>query len=90
MENYSEDAKEVYDLLDITSRKVPELISGILKTLYSEQAGSDLGKAVGSLYKELTSAGIPEEVALKMASNYMISLKDVIKHIKPSNEKEED
>ncbi|MDR7855615.1 hypothetical protein [Tissierella sp.] len=75
------DAKEIGEILDAVSDKVPKLISGIMGTLYSAEAGKNMGQAVGSLYKELLESGIPQDVALDMAKNYMLSLKDVSKFV---------
>ncbi len=72
-----ESAKEIGEILDAVSDKVPKLISGIVSSLYSAEAGKNMGQAVGGLYKELLASGLPEDVALEMAKNYMISLKDI-------------
>jgi hypothetical protein len=53
------------------------MISGILETLYSAEAGRSMGQSVGNFYKELVGAGISQEEALKMAKDYMLSLKDI-------------
>lgn len=71
--------QEISELLEAVSSKVPNLISSLLRTIYSEEAGKEMGKAVGSLYKELVAADIPKDVALKMAMDYMISLKDMVR-----------
>ncbi len=71
--------QEISDLLEAVSKKVPDLISSLLRTVYSQEAGTEMGKAVGGLYKELIAADIPQDVALKMATDYMISLKDVLR-----------
>ncbi|NLN15664.1 MAG: hypothetical protein GX185_08700 [Tissierellia bacterium] len=70
------DMKGLAEVLDTVSEKVPKLIKEIIGTLYSPEAGKNMGKAVGSLYKELLDSGIPEDVALDMAKSYMISMKD--------------
>jgi hypothetical protein len=69
--------KEIGELLDEVSNKVPKLIHGLLESLYSAEAGKRMGQAVGNLYKELIEAGIPQEEALKMAKDFMLSLKDI-------------
>lgn len=73
-------AKDVGELLTVVTDKVPELVGKLLHTLYSEAAAKEMGKAVGSLYKELVASGIPNETALKMTSDYMFSLKDLTSH----------
>ena len=74
-------AKEIGEILDAVSDKVPKLISGIVSSLYSAEAGKNMGQAVGSLYKELLESGLPEEVAIEMAKGYMLSLKDISKFV---------
>lgn len=70
--------KDIADLLDIVSDKLPDLVANLFKTLYSKEAGTEMGKAVGGLYAELVNAGLPPDAALKMATEYMFSLKDVL------------
>lgn len=72
------DAIQVSEILDVVSTRVPEMITNLLRTVYSEEAGRSVGQAVGALYRELVSAGLPREVAVKMASDYMISFKDLV------------
>ncbi|WP_088042383.1 hypothetical protein [Bacillus sp. EAC] len=79
------DAKEVGNLLGVVSEKVPDLFSKLFKILYSEESAREMGKAVGSLYKELKEAGIPQDVALKMTTDYMLSLKDVTRVVSNQN-----
>ena len=69
--------KEIGELLDEVSGKVPKLISGLMDTLYSADSGTRIGKSVGNLYKELIDSGIPQEDAIKMAKDYMLSMKDM-------------
>ncbi len=67
-------AKEVSDILDAVSGKVPKLLKGIVDAFYSPEAGANMGKSVGAFYSSLVEAGIPAEDALKMAKDYMISI----------------
>ena len=75
-EVHSNDVKELAEMLDTITDKIPQLITGVVNTLYSAEAGKNIGQAVGSLYKELVESGIPEEAALDMAKSYMLSMKD--------------
>ena len=70
--------KEIGELLDEVSGKMPKLISGLMDTIYSAEAGKKMGQSVGNLYKELVESGIPQEEAIKMAKDYMLSIKDVV------------
>ena len=72
------EAKEIGDILDAVSTKIPQLITGLLDTIYSGEAGKKMGQSVGNLYKELVESGIPEEDALQMAKNYMLTIRDLI------------
>lgn len=76
--------KEIGELLEVVSQKVPKLVNELLRTLYSEEAGSQMGKAVGSFYKELVDNGIAPDEALAMAKDYMNTLKAVATNMKGS------
>jgi hypothetical protein len=78
-DKYNVNLNELSELIELTSKKVPELITNLLRTLYSAEAGANIGRAVGSLYKELLAAGLPQDLAAKMATEYMISFKDLTK-----------
>lgn len=75
--------KEVGELLEIVSAKVPKLLKDLLGTLYSEEAGASIGKAVGTFYIELKNAGIPPEEALKMTKDYMNYVKSIATEMVP-------
>lgn len=78
----NEDVDDLREVLSVVSQQVPSLIKGIIASVFSEQAGSDMGKAVGAYYKGLKDAGIPEETAVKMTESYastFSSLGDVMK-----------
>ncbi|MEM1507749.1 MAG: hypothetical protein QW702_06895 [Candidatus Bathyarchaeia archaeon] len=66
-----EDVEEVERILSVVSSKVPDLIKGIIASVFSESTGREIGKAVGAFYKSLIESGIPEQTALKMAENYL-------------------
>lgn len=79
MKDISDDMKDLGEILDTVTAKVPKLIKELIGTLYSPEAGTDMGKAVGSYYKGLIEAGIPEEVAIEMAKNYTLSFTQLMK-----------
>ncbi|MGD8545895.1 MAG: hypothetical protein PVH12_06945 [Candidatus Bathyarchaeota archaeon] len=77
-----EDLEEVKAVLGVVSKEVPALIKGIIRSVFSEEAGRDMGKAAASFYKELKESGMPEDVAVKMTENYVsvfTSLGDIMK-----------
>ncbi len=76
------EAEEVKEILGAVSAQVPALIKGIIGSVFSEEAGRDMGKAAGAFYKELKESGIPDDVAVEMTENYIgmfTSLGDVLK-----------
>ncbi len=71
--------KDIANLVDEMSDKVPKLIRGLMDTMYSAEAGKKMGQSVGNFYKELIESGIPQDAAVKMAADYMLTIKDVMK-----------
>jgi len=76
-------------LLDSVSEKLPKLISGLVNTVYSAEAGTNIGQAVGNLYKELTAAGIPQDEAIAMAKDYMLSITKIMSNLKMDGSKQD-
>ena len=77
-----EDVEELREVLSVVSKEVPALIKSIIGSVFSEEAGRDMGKAAAAFYKELKDAGMPEETAVKMTENYVsvfTSLGDIMK-----------
>jgi hypothetical protein len=78
----AEGADELREVLGVVSKEVPGLIKGIIGSVFSEEAGRDMGKAAAAFYKQLKDAGMPEQTAVKMTENYVsvfTSLGDVMK-----------
>lgn len=77
-----EDVEELKQVLSVVSKEVPALIKSIIGSVFSEEAGRDMGRAAAAFYKELKAAGMPEDIAVKMTENYIsvfTSLGDVMK-----------
>jgi len=77
-----ESAEELQEVLGVVSKEIPALIKSIIGSVFSEEAGRDMGKAAAAFYKELKEAGMPEEIAVKMTENYIsvfTSLGDVLR-----------
>jgi len=64
-------AAEVKEILGVVSSEVPTLIKGVLASVFSEEAGRNMGKAAAAYYKELKNGGLPEQVAVKLTEDYM-------------------
>jgi len=65
------DPENVKELLGVVSTEVPAMIKSIVSTVFSEEAGRNMGKAAAAYYKELKAGGLPEEVAVKLTQEYM-------------------
>jgi hypothetical protein len=65
------DAENVKEILGVVSSEVPALIKSLLASVFSEEAGKNMGKAAAAYYKELKNGGLPEQVAVKMTEDYM-------------------
>ena len=65
------DPENMKELLSVVSTEVPAMIKSIVNTVFSEEAGRNMGKAAAAYYKELKAGGLPEEVALKLTQEYM-------------------
>lgn len=77
-----EEAEDVKEILAVVSTEIPALIKGIVSSVFSEEAGTQMGRAAAAFYKELKESGMPEDVAVKMTENYMgvfTSLGNVLK-----------
>ena len=78
-----EDAEEVKEMIRAFSKEIPALIKGIVSSIFSEEAGKDMGRAAAAFYRELKEGGMPEETAVRMTENYIgvfTSLGDVLKN----------
>jgi hypothetical protein len=69
---------EIKGLFDAVTDKLPALLHQLRSTLFSAEAGQELGRAVGAFYKELVDNGIPAQDALDMAKSYIGSLQSIL------------
>lgn len=65
------EAEEVKEILSVVSTEVPAMIKSILTSVFSEEAGRNMGKAAAAYYKELRNGGLPDEVVVKLTEDYM-------------------
>ncbi len=79
-----EEAEEVKEILSAVSTEIPALIKNIIASVFSEEAGRNMGKAAAAFYKELKDSGLPNDLALKMTEDYMKTFTgfgDILKRI---------
>lgn len=70
----SKDAAEVAEIFETLSTKIPQMINGILGSLFSVEAASNMGQAVAEFRKKLIEGGIPEKEAMEMTRDYLGTL----------------
>ena len=63
--------ENIKEILGVVSSEIPAMIKSILSSVFSEEAGKNMGKAAAAYYKELKDGGLPETVAVKMTEEYM-------------------
>ena len=68
------DTEEVAEIFETLSTQIPNMIRGILDSLFSPKAAANMGKAVAEFYKNLKEGGIPEDEALAMTKDYLSTL----------------
>ena len=86
-----EEAEEVKAILETVSKEVPALLKSIIASVFSEEAGRNMGKAAAAFYKELKESGMPDSIAVKMTEDYIsvfTSLGDVLKGVGSKKRKE--
>lgn len=65
------DPENVKEILGVVSTEVPAMIKSIMSSVFSEEAGKNMGKAAAAYYKELKTGGLPDDVAVKLTQEYM-------------------
>jgi hypothetical protein len=65
------DAQNIKEILGVVSTEIPGMIKSILSSVFSEEAGRNMGKAAAAYYKELKNGGLPDAVSVKLTEEYM-------------------
>ncbi len=65
------DPETIKELLGVVSTEIPTMIKSIMSSVFSEEAGKNMGKAAAAYYKELKNGGLPDDVAVKLTQEYM-------------------
>jgi hypothetical protein len=78
------DAQTIKEILGVVSTEIPAMIKSILSSIFSEEAGRNMGKAAAAYYGELKNGGLPEAVAVQLTQEYMrtfTSLGDMLRNM---------
>ena len=68
------DPKEIAEIMDTVSTRIPTLIKGVMESFYSPEAAAQMGRAVAEFRRTLIEGGIPEQEAMEMTKGYMSTL----------------
>lgn len=79
--------EEIGHLLDVVSQKIPHLLKSLKELIYSPEAGTEMGQAVGNFYKELVASGLDAGLASELTRDYMRTLQTVSKGFNVRSEK---
>lgn len=77
MSNSDIPVREIGEMLDMMSNKLPELMKELYNILYSEESAITMSKAVATFYKNLMEAGMDNTDAMKLTEDYMSTLKSL-------------
>jgi hypothetical protein len=72
-----ESPEEVREMLKAVSDMVPALVKGVIESIFSPEAGKNMGAAAANFYKEVKAAGLPEDVAVRMTQDYVKTFTDI-------------
>jgi hypothetical protein len=68
------DPEKIKEILDIISEKIPGLLRELSSLLYSAESAKKYAQAAAIFYKELKSAGMTDEQAYELTSQYLSTL----------------
>ena len=68
------DPEKIKEILDVVSEKVPGLLKELSGLLYSPESAKQYAEAAAIFYKELLKAGMTNEQAFELTSQYLSTL----------------
>jgi len=68
------DPEKIKEILDVVSEKIPGLLKELSSLLYSPQSAKQYAEAASIFYKELKKAGMTDEQAYELTSQYLSTL----------------
>jgi hypothetical protein len=68
------DPEQIKEILDVVSEKVPGLLKELSSLLYSADSAKQYAEAAATFYKELIKAGMSNEQAFQLTSQYLSTL----------------
>jgi len=68
------DPEKIKEILDVISEKIPGLLRELSDLLYSPKSAKQYAEAAATFYKELKEAGMTDEQAFELTSQYLSTL----------------
>lgn len=68
------DPEKIKEILDVVSEKIPGLLKELSGLLYSPHSAKQYAEAAAIFYKELKKAGMTDEQAYELTSQYLSTL----------------
>lgn len=68
------DPEKIKEILDVVSEKIPGLLKELSGLLYSPESAKKYAGAAATFYKELKNAGMTDEQAFELTSQYLSTL----------------
>jgi len=68
------DPEKIKEILDVVSDKIPGLLKEISGLLYSPKSAKQYAEAAAIFYKELKDAGMTNDQAFELTSQYLSTL----------------
>ena len=68
------DPEKIKEILDVVSEKVPGLLKELSSLLYGPESAKKYAEAAAIFYKELKKAGMTDEQAFELTSQYLSTL----------------
>jgi len=68
------DPEKIKEILDVVSEKIPGLLRELSGLLYSPKSAKQYAEAAAIFYKELIEAGMSNEQAFELTSQYLSTL----------------
>jgi len=68
------DPEKIKEILDIVSEKIPGLLRELSGLLYGPESAKKYAQAAAIFYKELKAAGMTDEQAYELTSQYLSTL----------------
>lgn len=67
------DAEKLKEILAVVSTEIPKLVEAITKTMYNQENAENMAKSVAQFYKSMKDAGMEEEQAYALTTQFMSS-----------------